>query len=98
MGQLNSLCSQGQTTPGFGLHTPSMNETAQAQVQAFSGTPPSLSSTHPPAVPLTSLQCTSASVNSSGTKGLPDNGLTDVGGNKEGNTRPQAVTFLEQLI
>lgn len=40
------------------------------------------------------VQCTSASVNSSGTKGLPDNGFTDVGGNKEGNTRPQAVTLL----
>ena len=37
---------------------------------------------------------TSASVNGGGTKGLPDNGLTDVGGNKEGNTRPQAVTLL----
>lgn len=40
------------------------------------------------------VQCTSASVNGSGTKGLPDNGFTDVGGNKEGNTRPQAVTLL----
>lgn len=40
------------------------------------------------------VQCTSASVNGSGTKGLPDNGLTDVGGNKEGNPRPQAVTLL----
>lgn len=40
------------------------------------------------------VRCTSASVNGSGTKGLPDNGFTDVGGNKEGNTRPQAVTLL----
>lgn len=37
---------------------------------------------------------TSASVDGSGTESFPDNGFTDVGSNKQGNTRPQSITFL----
>ena len=41
---------------------------------------------------------TSASVDSSGTEGLPDNGLTDVGGDEQGDTRAQTISLLQQLI
>lgn len=48
--------------------------------------------------PLKHVRCnrthTSASVDGSGTKSLPDNGFTDIGSNKQGNTRPQSITFL----
>lgn len=41
---------------------------------------------------------TSASVHSGGAEGLPDNCLTDVGGNEEGDTRAKTVALLEELI
>lgn len=41
---------------------------------------------------------TSASVDSGGAEGLPDDCLTDVGGNEERDTRAQPVALLEQLI
>lgn len=41
---------------------------------------------------------TSASVDSGGTEGLPDNCLTDVGGNEERDTRAKTIALLEQLI
>lgn len=37
---------------------------------------------------------TSASVDSGGAEGLPDDGLTDVGGYKKGDARAQAIPFL----
>lgn len=41
---------------------------------------------------------TSASVHSGGAEGLPDNCLTDVGGNEEWDTRAKTVALLEELI
>lgn len=41
---------------------------------------------------------TSASVHSGGAEGLPDNCLTDVGGNEEWDTRAETVALLEELI
>lgn len=41
---------------------------------------------------------TSASVDSGGAKCLPDDCLTDVGGNEERDTRAQTIALLEQLI
>lgn len=41
---------------------------------------------------------TSASVDSGGAEGLPDNCLTDVGCNEERDTRAQAIALLEQLV
>lgn len=41
---------------------------------------------------------TSASVDSSGAEGLPDDCLTDVGCNEERDTRTQTIALLEQLI
>ena len=40
------------------------------------------------------IEPTSASVDSGWTEGLPHNGLADVGGNEERNTRAQTVAFL----
>lgn len=41
---------------------------------------------------------TSASVDSGGAEGLPDDCLTDVGRNEEGDTWAQTIALLEQLI
>lgn len=41
---------------------------------------------------------TSASVDGGGAKGLPDDGLTDVGGDEQRDTRTQTITLLQQLI
>lgn len=41
---------------------------------------------------------TSASVDSGGAEGLPDDCLTDVGCNEERDTRAQAIALLEQLV
>lgn len=41
---------------------------------------------------------TSASVDSGGAEGLPDDRLTDVGCNEERDTRAQTIALLEQLI
>lgn len=41
---------------------------------------------------------TSASVDSSGAERLPHNGLADVSGNEEGDTRAQAIPFLQKFI
>lgn len=41
---------------------------------------------------------TSASVNGSRAKSLPNNGFTDVGGNEEGNAGSQTIAFLQKLI
>lgn len=41
---------------------------------------------------------TSASVDGGGAEGLPDDGLTDVGGDEKRDTRTQTVAFLEQLV
>ena len=42
--------------------------------------------------------CATAGVDGGRTERLPDNGLTDVGGNEERDTRAKAIAFLEQLI
>lgn len=41
---------------------------------------------------------TSAGVDGGGAEGFPDNGLTDVGGDEERDTRAQTVALLEQLV
>ena len=41
---------------------------------------------------------TSSSVDSSRAECLPHNCLTDIGGNKEGDTRAKTISFLQQLI
>lgn len=45
-----------------------------------------------------SLEHTSAGVDGGGAKGFPYDGLTDVGGDEERDTRAQAISFLKQLI
>lgn len=47
--------------------------------------------------PLPSVR-TSACVHRRRTEGFPHDGLTDVGGDEEGDTRAQTVSFLEQLV
>ena len=42
--------------------------------------------------------CTSARVDGSWTERLPDNSLTDVGGDEERDTRTKTIAFLEQLV
>lgn len=44
------------------------------------------------------MSCTSSCVDSCGTEGLPNNSLTDVGGNEKGNTRTQTVALLKELV
>jgi len=39
-----------------------------------------------------------ASVEGSGAEGLPDNGLADVGGDEEGNSRSETVAFAHELV
>lgn len=41
---------------------------------------------------------TSASVDSGGAEGLPDDGFTDVGGDEQGDARAQTIALLQQLI
>lgn len=41
---------------------------------------------------------TSASVDSGRTESLPDDGLTDVGGNEKGDARAKTIALLQQLI
>lgn len=41
---------------------------------------------------------TSASVDSGGAERFPHDGLTDVSGNKEGDSRAQAIPFLQKFI
>lgn len=41
---------------------------------------------------------TSASVDSGGTECFPHDGLTDVSGNEKGDSRAQAIPFLQKFI
>ena len=41
---------------------------------------------------------TSASVDSGGAEGLPDDCLANVGGDEEGDTRAEAIALLKQLV
>ena len=42
--------------------------------------------------------CSTANVDCRWTKGFPNDGLTDIGGNKQRDTRAKTVTFLQQFI
>ena len=44
------------------------------------------------------LEHTSAGVHRSGAKRLPDDGLADVCGDKERNSRPKAIALLEEFV